>query len=130
MWKKKKIKNVIKTCSCFVDKAIWFVNLSQNQVVQPWRFDHVRSQMRIEDIIENKFIKEIRTTRTFVDGKSFVKNTIVISCVNCFEFQLFLLSSEEKTIFDTIRCRFVSSNCFSYSDDFSSDIFVGNSVCC
>ena len=121
------IKNVIKTCSCFVDKAVWFVNLSQKRVVRPWRFDYVRRQTQIEDIIENKFIKEIRTTRTTVDGKSVVKNTIVISCVNCFEFQLFLLSFEEKSIFDTINCRFVFSDSFTYSDDFSSDIFTGNS---
>ena len=120
------IKNVIKTCSCFVDKAIWFVNLSK-QVVYPWRFDHVRRQTPIEDIIENKFIKEFRTTRTYIDGKSVVKNTIVISCVDCFEFQLLLLSSEEKSIFDTINYRFVSSDSFSYGDDFSSDIFTGNS---
>ena len=121
------IKNVIKTCSYFVDKAIWFVNLSQKQVVPLWRFDYVRRQTRIEDIIEEKFIKEIRTIRTYIDGEILVKNTIVVSCVACFEFQLFLLSFEEKSIFDTINCRFVTTDSFSYSDDLSSDIFVGNS---
>ena len=55
------IKNVIKTCCCFVDKAVWFVN--QVQSIPLWHFDHVKKQTRIEDILEYKFIKEIRTVR-------------------------------------------------------------------
>ena len=119
------IKNVIKTCCCFVDKAVWFVN--QFQPFPLWQFDHVKRQTRIEDIIEEKFIKEIRTVRTYIDGRILVKNTIIVSCVKCFEFQLFQLSSQANSIFDTINCRFVTTDCFSYSDDFTNDIFTGNS---
>ena len=119
------IKNVIKTCCCFVDKAVWFVN--QIQSVPLWHFDHVKRQTRIEDILEEKFIKEIRTVRTYIDGKILVKNTIIVSCVKCFEFQLFELSSRTNSIFDAINCRFVTTDCFSYSDDFTNDIFTGNS---
>ena len=119
------IKNVIKTCCCFVDKAVWFVN--QLQSVPLWHFDHVKRQTRIEDILEEKFIKEIRTVRTYIDGKIFVKNTIIVSCVKCFEFQLFELSSRANSIFDAINCRFVTTDCFSYSDSFTNDIFTGNS---
>ena len=119
------IKNVIKTCCCFVDKAVWFVN--QIQSVPLWHFDHVKRQTRIEDILEEKFIKEIRTVRTYIDGKIFVKNTIIVSCVKCFEFQLFELSSRANSIFDAINCRFVTTDCFSYSDSFTNDIFTGNS---
>ena len=119
------IKNVIKTCCCFVDKAVWFVN--QIQPIPLWHFDLVKRQTRIEDIIEEKFIKEIRTVRTYIDGKIFVKNTIIVSCVKCFEFQLFELSSRANSIFDAINCRFVTTDCFSYSDSFTNDIFTGNS---
>ena len=119
------IKNVIKTCCCFVDKAVWFVN--QIQSVPLWHFDHVKRQTRIEDILEEKFIKEIRTVRTYIDGKILVKNTIIVSCVKCFEFQLFELSSRTNSIFDAINCRLVTTDCFSYSDDFTNDIFTGNS---
>ena len=119
------IKNVIKTCCCFVDKAVWFVN--QFQPFPLWQFDHVKRQTRVEDIIEEKFIKEIRTVRTYIDGRILVKNTIIVSCVKCFEFQLFQLSSQANSIFDTINCRFVTTDCFSYSDDFTNDIFTGNS---
>ena len=119
------IKNVIKTCCCFVDKAVWFVN--QFQPFPLWQFDHVKRQTRIEDIIEEKFIKEIRTVRTYIDGRILVKNTIIVSCVKCFEFQLLELSSRANCIFDTINCRFVTTDCFSYSDSFTDDIFTGNS---
>ena len=119
------IKNVIKTCCCFVDKAVWFVN--QLQSVPLWHFDHVKRQTRIEDILEEKFIKEIRTVRTYIDGKILVKDTIIVSCVKCFEFQLLELSSRANSIFDAINCRFVTTDCFSYSDDFTNDIFTGNS---
>ena len=120
-------KTVIKTCSCFVDKAIWFVNLSQKRVVNPWRFDCVRSENRLLDIIENKFIKEVRSTKNLVDEKICLKDTIVISCVDCFEFQLFLLSSEENCMLDTLNCRFVTSDFCTYGDDYSDEIFIGNS---
>ena len=119
------IKNVIKTCCCFVDKAVWFVN--QIQSVPLWQFDHVKRQTRIEDILEDKFIKEIRTVRSYINSQILVKNTIIVSCVKCFEFQLFQLSSQANSIFDTINCRFVTTDCFSYSDDFTNDIFTGNS---
>ena len=120
-------KTVIKTCSCFVDKAIWFVNLSQKRVVNPWRFDCIRSENRLLDIIENKFIKEVRSTKNLVDEKICLKDTIVISCVDCFEFQLFLLSSEENCMLDTLNCRFVTSDFCTYGDDYSDEIFIGNS---
>ena len=120
-------KTVIKTCSCFIDKAIWFVNLSQKRVVNPWRFDCVRSEKPLLDIIENKFIKEVRSRKNLVDETIWLKDTIVISCVDCSEFQLFLLSSEENCMLDTLNCRFVTSDFSTFGDDYSDDIFIGNS---
>ena len=121
------IKNIVKTCSCFVDKAVWFVNYSQP--VQTWRFDPVKIQTRIQDIIEDKFIKEDRRSVTFINGKIHVKNTFVVSCVQCFEFQLPRLCSNANmmTIFDNINCRFVTYDTFTYGDSFDDDIFTGNS---
>ena len=70
-------KTVIKTCSCFVDKAVWFVNLSQKRIVNPWRFDCVISESRLVDIIENKFIKDIHSKKIIVDEKICFKDTIL-----------------------------------------------------
>ena len=106
------IKTVITTCSCFVDNAVWFVNLSQKRVVNPWRiFDCNEPENRIVDIIGNKFIKEIRTIKIIDDKNLVQKNTIVVSRVDCFEFQLFLISLEENSMLDTLNCRFVTSDC-------------------
>ena len=115
--------NVIKTCSCFIDKAVWFVNLPEKQACRIALFDHVREQTALQDIIENKFIKDVRTKRT----AGVLQNTIVVSCVECFYFQILLLSFENKSIFDTINCRFVTSDCFSFGDGYDDDIYVGNS---
>ena len=122
------IKTLIKTCSCFVDNAVWFVILSQKRVVNPWRFDCIEPENRIMDIVGNKFIKEIRTIKIFDEKKNLdQKNTIFVSCVDCFEFHLFLISLEENSMLDTLNCRFVTSDCFTYGDDYSDDIFTGNS---
>ena len=87
------IKNVIKTCSCFIDRSVWFINLSQKQVVNPFYFEmsDFENGNRIVDIVENKFIKDVRETKIIIDGKIIHKNTIVISCDDCFKFQLFLI---------------------------------------
>ena len=62
------------------------------------------------DIIGNKFIKEIRTIKIIDDKNLVQKNTIVVSRVDCFEFQLFLISLEENSMLDTLNCRFVTSD--------------------
>ena len=105
------IENVIKTCSCFIDRTIWFVNLSPKQVVNPWHFD---LNCDIRDI----FIKDIQQTKIILDEKFIHKNTIIIiiiiSCNDCFEFQLFIISLKENSMLDTLNCRFVTSDAFSY----------------
>ena len=71
----------------------------------------------------------MKTISIHVNRESFfletvAKDTIVISCVDCFEFQLFLLSSEENCMLDTLNCRFVTSDCFTFGDDYSDEIFI------
>ena len=82
-------KTVIKTCSCFVDKAVWFVNLSQKRIVNPWRFDCVISESRLVDIIENKFIKDIRSKKIIVDEKICFKDTILFRVLIVSSFSSF-----------------------------------------
>ena len=73
------------------------------------------------------FIKDIRQTKIILDEKFIHKNTIVISCNDCFNFQLFIISLEENSMLDTLNCRFVTSDSFSYDESYSCDIFTGNS---
>ena len=56
-----------------------------------------------------------------------LKITIVKSCANCFKFQVSLSILEENSLLDSLSCRFVTSDMFTFSDDFNSDIFTGNS---
>ena len=115
--------NIIKTCSCFIDKAVWFVNLPEKQGRRIQLFDHVREQTSLQDIIEKKFIKQVRTKRVC----SGIQNTIIVSCVDCFYFQLLLLSVNDRKIFDTINCRFVTTSPIDFGDSFDDEIYVGNS---
>ena len=101
--------------------------MSQKRVVNPWQiFDCNEPENRILDIIGNKFIKEIRTIK-IIDDKNLAQKNTIVSCVDCFGFQLFLISLEENSMLDTLNCRFVTSDCFTYGDDYSDDIFTGNS---
>ena len=73
------------------------------------------------------FIKNIRQTEIILDEKFIHKNTIVISCNDCFNFLLFIISLEENSMLDTLNCRFVTFDAFSYDETYSSEIFTGNS---
>ena len=115
--------NVIKTCSCFIDKSVWFINLPENQSRKLWLFNDVKTQSDVQDILDNKFIKEIRSKRT----AGVLQNMIVLSCVDCFYFQLLLLSFENNSIFDTINCRFRASCTSTFGDNYDDCVFVGNS---
>ena len=122
------IKNIIKCCSCFLDKAVWFVNYPIP--TQLWRFDYVnRKQTQISDIIDDKFIRENhRTVTNLEEGKVLITNTMTVCCVRCFDFQLLHLSSNENmmTIFDNVNCRHVTYDSFTYGDSYNDDIFMGN----
>ena len=125
------VKIVIKTCSCFIDRAVWFINSPQIHNLNPWYFDSTINpsyKKRKEEFLKNEFIKEVRTTKTRLnDYEVLLKITIVKSCANYFKFQVSLLILEENSVLDSLNCRFVTSDMFTFSDDFNSDIFTGNS---
>ena len=80
------------------------------------------------EFLNNEFIKEVCTTKTRLnDYEVLLKITIVKSCANCFKFQVSLSILEENSLLDSLNCRFVTSDMFTFSDDFNSDIFTGNS---
>ena len=123
------IKNIIKCCSCFLDKAIWFVNSPyQSQI---WRFDYVsRNRTQINDIIDDKFICKSRSKLKKLDnGEILTTNTMIVCCTKCFDFQLMHLSSEKDMmkIFDEVKCRHVSYDRLTYGDSYSDNVFIGNS---
>ena len=125
------IKIVIKTCSCFIDRAVWFINSPQIDSFNPYHFDLTINSSykdRVEEFLKNEFIKENRTTKTLLNNyKLLLKITIVKSCTDCFKFQVSLTILEENYMLDSLDCRFVTSDMFTFSDGFNSDIFTRNS---
>ena len=125
------IKIVTKTCSRLIDRAVWFMNSPQIHSFNPWHFDLTINSSykdRVEEFLKNEFIKEVCTTKTRLnDYEVLLKITIVKSCADCFKFQVSLSILEENSVLDSLNCRFVTSDMFTFSDDFNSDIFTGNS---
>ena len=61
------IKIEIKTCSCFIDRAVSFINSPQIDSFNPYHFDLTINSSykdRVEEFLKNEFIKEVRTTKT------------------------------------------------------------------
>ena len=80
------------------------------------------------EFLNNEFIKEVCTTKTRLnDYEVLLKITIVKSCADCFKFQVPLSILEENSVLDSLDCRFVASDLFTFSDNFNGDIFTGNS---
>ena len=128
MLEKKIIKPVIKTCSCFIDRAVWFMNLPD---MPPSSYFDSTINYSYTEFLDKYFIKEIRTTKTLIDDDDdyelLTKITIVKLCFDCFKFQVYLSTATSKiSLLKDLKCRFVTSDMATFSDDFDSDIFVGN----
>ena len=70
------------------------------------------------------FIKE-RRDHYIVNGP-IMYTEYVISCLDCYTFQVWNLSIENIRLFDTVACRFTFSDQYNYGEEFEDDIFVGN----
>lgn len=110
-------KNVF-CCSCFIDQAIWFIDNASHS----WQFDAF--------VYKNGLISD----KVFVYDKTFLINStehnieylssIVVCCLECFEFMLRFLSGKKEIIclFNEIDCRYVYEEAFC----FNSTIYTGN----
>ena len=103
----------IVSCSCFFDQCIYLTTCSNSDIY----FDSITSNDR--DI----FIKEKR--HRIFDGRiSYVE--YVISCFDCFAFQLWNLTIQNVQLLNTVNCRFTFSDPFNYGQEFCDDVFIGN----
>ena len=103
----------ITSCSCFFDQCIYLTTCRNPDV----DFNSITANDR--DI----FIKEKKHC-IFDRRISYVE--YVISCFDCFVFQLWNLTIDNIRLFDTVNCRFTFSDPFNYGQEFSDDVFVGN----
>ena len=101
-------------CSCFFDQCVWFSKQNNLDI----NFNKI--QLSKSDI----FIKEKRHHHIFDGPLLYIE--YVISCFDCFTFQMWNLTIENIRLFDTVNCRFTFSDQFNYGEEFGDDIFTGN----
>lgn len=103
-------------CSCFIDQAQYFVD----RLKFMWEFDPFL--FKDFKICGNVFIYERMFNYKFVDDDVYYVTTLIVCCLDCFNFLVYDLSSVEETIFDKIDCDFVIEEAFCYD----SYIYSGN----
>ena len=112
-------KNTVYCCSCFIDKSVWFVNNEWRL----WMFDkffYVNGRLSEQIFVYNKKMSSMMRG----DASVLLATEIYVCCMDCFEFHLSFLSSEERMIdvFNEIDCRFIAWDSFCYE----TDIYIGN----
>ena len=113
------IKNVF-CCSCFIDKAIWFVNNSEFS----WQFDcliYKNGAISDEIFIYDKHYEIIN--ENFI----YYRSRIVICCLNCIKFTLQLLSIDLTfhILLNSLNCDYVFDDYSSFDDEM---IYYGNGL--
>ena len=101
-------------CSCFFDQCVWLSTQS----------DHDTKFYEIQSIKSDIFIKEKRYHR--ISSGFLFYTEYVISCFDCFTFQLWNLTIKNIRLLDTVDCRFTYSDHFNFGEEFGDDVFIGN----
>ena len=95
-------KAVIKTCSCFLEKAVWHIN--SPRLYPDWLFEAGRyDNLKI-------FILEKRNYFHIVNGTHIVRETIVSSSMDCFKFLINLLFDSIFSGLNSLNFRFVTNS--------------------
>ena len=108
-------KIIIKTCSCFLEKAVWFVNSPKHYPY--WVFlCGVGKKIFVSD--------EWNDFKT--EKNSFVFNKIMISCcLDCVKFET-VQNSKIMQCLDNPKCRFVTMDSNAFGESYDDKMFVGN----
>ena len=111
-------KTVIKTCSCFLEKTVWYINSPTSY--PHWLFDAGRY-----DNLKT-FILKKRNSFHIVSGTCIIRETVVSFRMDCFKFQVDLLFDSIFSGLNSLNYRFVSNDNTCFDDGFDNEIFVGN----
>ena len=115
------VKNIVFSCSYFIDESVWFVNSSSGSKL--WVFD---SFVCVGGILSDEiFIYKKNPSFKIKDDESVCHiNEIIVCCVKCFEFQLSCFSTRDDMtdVFIQIDCHYIDVDygCFDI------DIYIGN----
>ena len=103
-------KIIIKTCSCFLEKAVWFVN-------SPKRYPYWIFLSAVKDVGKKICVS---------DESNAFKTVIIISCyLDCVRFEA-VHNSKIMQCLDSVKCRFVVADRNAFGESYDDEIFVGN----
>ena len=111
-------KIIIKTCSCFLEKAVWFVN-------SPMCYPYWVFLSGVKDVSKKIFVSdEWNEFKTIKD--SLIFNKIMIwCCLDCVRFET-VQNSKIAQCLDNVNCRFVTTDANAFGESYDVEIFVGN----
>ena len=109
-------KNVF-CCSCFADQAVWFIE----NAFYSWQFDPF---LYTNGVISDKVFVYEKFFEINANANIEYKTSIIVCCVECFEFMLRFLSGKEEIIclLNELDCRYVYQDVFC----FNLTIYTGN----
>ena len=114
-------KTVIKTCSCFLEKKVWYIN-------SPPSYPHWLFDAGIYDNLKT-FILKKHNSFHIVSGTCIIRETVVSFRMDYFKFQVDLLFDSIFSGLNSLNYRFVTDDNTCFDDSFDNEIFVGNAVC-
>ena len=112
------IKTIIKTCSCFLDIAVLFMDHDTLFCSDKYTSNCLKIRKRKEI-----FILDSRVDRC--PCKNSIHNVIASSCVKCVKTQIVLdiLGLETLT---NVKCRNVTEDMTTFGSGFNEEVFIGN----
>ena len=97
-------------CSCFFDQCVWL----STQADYDNKFEKIKSN-------KDLFIKDKRYHRILNSSLFYIE--YVIACLDCFTFQLWNLTTQSLSLFNTDYWRFTFDDHFSFGEEFDDDIY-------
>ena len=102
-------------CSCFLEKAFWFVN-------SPKRYPYQVFLCGLKDVGKKSFVwNDFKTVKNWL-----VFNKIMISCcLDCVKFEA-VQNSKIMQCLDNVKCRFVTADPNGFGESYDDETFVRN----
>ena len=104
------MKKIIKTCTCFLEKAVSFVN-------SPMRYPYWIFLSAVKDVGQKIFVSDERS--------AFKTVIIILCCLDCVRFEA-VQNSKIMQCRDNAKYRFVAADQNPFGESYDDEIFIGN----
>ena len=105
------MKKIIKTCTCFLEKAVSFVN-------SPMRYPYWIFLSAVKDVGQKIFVSDERN--------AFKTVIIILCCLDCVRFEA-VQNSKIMQCRDNVKYRFVAADQNPFGESYDDEIFIGKS---